>query len=97
MGIPLGPGGLNLHAIIAAAAAAATAAVTQGYAADTAAASTSVADPTPLAHVLSSLNLPHLRFICRVVMETKIHWIWLEVCRAPTKSVVRLTCYGFLC
>ena len=62
--MPLGPGSLDLVAIIAAEAAAAAA--TKGYAA---AASPSAA---PAARVLSPLKLLHLRFIYRVITNAEI-------------------------
>ena len=75
----LGPGGLNLPAIIAAAA-------TQGYAVYTASASPSVAAVALAARVLSPLKLIHLRFICGVSTNAEIPRIWMEVCRAPPKA-----------
>ena len=83
MGIPLGPGVLDIMAIIAATSAAAA---TQGYAAAAAAASPSVAATAPLERVICLLKRLHLRFICRVAMDTEIPRIWMEVCRAPTKA-----------
>ena len=77
----MGPGLLNITAIIAAAAAAAA---TQGYAAADSAASPSVAATAPSARVLSLLKLLHLRFICGVATDAKIPRVWLEVCKAPT-------------
>ena len=79
MGVPLGPGGLDLPDIIAAAAAAAAAAANQGYSVAAAAA--------PSALVLSPLKLLHLRFICGVATDAEVPHIWLEVCQAPTKAV----------
>ena len=67
LGMPLGPGVLNLPAIIAAAVAAAT----QGYDA-AAAASPSAAAAAPLARVLSLMNMLHMLFICRVVTNAEI-------------------------
>ena len=80
----MGPGVLDLPAIIAAAAAAAAA--TQGYAAAAAAASPPVAAYTPSVRVLSLLKLLHLRFICGLATDAEIPRIWIEVCRAPTKA-----------
>ena len=84
LGMPLVLGGLNIPAIIAAAAAADAAVATQGYAAVAATDSTSVFATVLLAQVLSLLNLLHPRFICGVAMDAEIPRIWLEVCRAPT-------------
>ena len=72
LGVPLGPGGIDLPAIIAAVATAAT--------------SPSVAAAAPLAHVLSLLKLLHLRFIYGVATDADIPWIWLEVCQVHTKA-----------
>ena len=74
LGRPLGPGVLDLPAIIAAAAAASAADATQGYSA-VAAASPSVAAFTPSARVLYPLKLLHLRFICGVETDANISWI----------------------
>ena len=72
MGIPLGPGGFDLLAIIAAAASAAADAATQGYVTSAAAASPSIAATAPLARVLSPLKLLHLRFIYGVATDAEI-------------------------
>ena len=72
---------LDLLTIIAAAAAAATDVATQGYAAAADATASS-----PLARVLSPLNLLHLCFICRVGTDAEIPHIWLKMCWAPTKA-----------
>ena len=79
------PGVPDLPAIIAAAAAAAAAAATQGYVA-AAAASSSVAASTPSSRGLSPLKQLHLRFNCGIATDAEILWIWIEVCRAPTKA-----------
>ena len=85
MWVPLGPGGINLPAIIMAMVAAAAAVATQGYAA-AAATSPSVTAAAPSARMLSPLKLLHLNFIYGVATDAKTPRIWLEVCQAPTKS-----------
>ena len=59
--------------------AATTAAATQGYAVAASAISPSVAATILSARVLSPLKRLHLRFICGVVTDAEIPWIWLEV------------------
>ena len=97
MGVPLGPWGLYLNAIIATAAAATATAATQGYAVAVAVAvAASAAASAPLASVLSPLKLLHLRFICRLATDAEIPRICLEVCPEHTKVAALLVLYQYL-
>ena len=92
----MGLGGINLPTIIASAA---SAAVTQVYAAAAASAavdSPSVSVTAPLVRVLSPLKLLHLRFIYGAATDYEIPRIWLEVFRAPTKSVALVVLSQYL-
>ena len=85
MWVPLGPGGINLPAIIMAMVAAAAAVATQGYAA-AAAASPSVTAAEQVLHKDIPPAGQDGSFRDRVATDAKTPRIWLEVCRAPTKS-----------